>query len=158
MKSSLFRGMIIIAVLLLNISIKAQQPDFKSDIETINKKLSEKSPDPYKRPYLYKDEPSVIKKINPVNIIFGTSLFVYQNIFSKHVASSCLYTPSCSEFSKDVLRQFGVLKGTFLSVDRVNRCNTFSVKDLKNHKLDPKTNRYPDPSSRYKKVKKHDGT
>jgi uncharacterized protein len=157
MKRSLFRGVMIIAVLLLNISIKAQQPDFKSDIEAINKKLSEKIPDPYKRPYIYKDEPSVIKRINPVNIIFGTSLYVYQNVFSKHIASGCLYTPSCSEFSKDAIREFGILKGTFLSADRVNRCNLYSAIDLKSHRKDPKTNRYPDPAARYIKVNKHDG-
>jgi uncharacterized protein len=157
MKRSLFRGMIIIVVFSMKISIKAQQPDFKSDIEIINKTLSERIPDPYKRPYIYKDEPSVIKKINPVNIIFGTSLYVYQNVLSKHVASGCLYTPSCSEFSKDAIREFGVLKGTFLSADRVNRCNLFSATDLKNHRKDPKTNRYPDPAGRYKKENKSDG-
>ena len=157
MKRSLFRGLIIIAVLLLNISIKAQQPDFKSDLEIIDKKLAEKSPDPYKRPYIYKDEPSVIKKLNPVNIIFGTSLYVYQNVFSKHIASRCLYSPSCSEFSKDAIREFGVLKGTFLSADRVNRCNLYSATDLKNHRVDPLTNRYPDPAARYKKGRRHEG-
>jgi uncharacterized protein len=157
MKRSLSSLLVIIPVLLLNSSIKAQPADYKSDIVTINKKLSELPPDPYKRPYIYKDEPSLIKKINPVNLIFGTSLYVYQNVISKHISSSCLYTPSCSDFSKDAIREFGVLKGTFLSADRVNRCNLFSAIDLKNHKLDSVTKRYPDPAARYKKVKNHDG-
>ena len=157
MKRSVFRGLVIMTVLLLNISIKAQQIDFKSDIEMINKRLSEKLPDPYRRPYIYKDEPSAIKKINPVNILFGTILFVYQNVLSKHISAHCLYTPSCSEFSKDAIREYGVLKGAILSVDRINRCNIFSAMDLKNHRLDPTTNRYSDPPARYKKVKNHDG-
>jgi putative membrane protein insertion efficiency factor len=157
MKKCLYKGFTIIAVLLLNVSIKAQQIDFKSDIKTINKRLSEKLPDPYKRPYIYKDEASVIKKINPVHIVFGISLYVYQNVISRHISANCLYTPSCSEFSKDAIRDYGVLKGAILSVDRLNRCNILSAMDLKNHRLDPVTNRYPDPAARYKKVKNHNG-
>jgi putative membrane protein insertion efficiency factor len=157
MKRYSFRGLVIMVALMLNISINAQQIDCKSDIKTINKKFSEKLPDPYKRPYIYRDEPSIIKKVNPVNILFGTSLYLYQNIFSKHISASCLYTPSCSEFSKDAIREYGVLKGVLLSVDRVNRCNLFSAMELKNHKSDPKTGRYPDPASRYKKSRNHAG-
>jgi uncharacterized protein len=157
MKRSAFRGLTVIAVLLLHISIKAQHIDFIPDIETINKILSEKLPDPYRRPYIYKDEPSVIKKINPVNILFGTTLYFYQNVFSRHISSNCLYIPSCSEFSKNAIMEYGLLKGVFLSVDRVNRCSVIASMDLKNQKSDLKTKRYPDPATRYKKVKNHGG-
>ena len=61
--------MVVVVIILSGNSIKAQQIDFITDLNIINKKLSEKLPDPYKRPYIYKDEPSLIKKINPVNII-----------------------------------------------------------------------------------------
>ena len=157
MKSSVFNGLAVLMVSFLGIDASAQHYDFKPDIEIINKKLSEKHTDPYRRPYIYKDEPLVIKKIIPVNIVFGTSLYVYQNVFSKHISASCLYTPSCSEFSKDAIREYGALKGAILSVDRLNRCNILSAMDLNNHRLDPVTNRYPDSAARYKKVKNHDG-
>jgi putative membrane protein insertion efficiency factor len=157
MQRSKNRILAVFIVFSLGITSHAQQINFKSDIIIINKKLSEKHPDPYRRPYIYKDEPSLIKKINPVNIIFGTTLYIYQNIISRQISADCLYTPSCSEFSKDAIREYGVLKGAILSVDRLNRCNILSVMDLKNHRLDPATNRYPDPAVRYKKVKNHDG-
>jgi putative component of membrane protein insertase Oxa1/YidC/SpoIIIJ protein YidD len=157
MQRSKNRGLSVLIVFSLGISIYAQQIDFKPDLLIINKQLSEKLPDPYKRPYIYKDEPSLIKKINPVNILFGTTLYVYQNVFSRQISAKCLYTPSCSEFSKDAIREYGVLKGVFLSVDRVNRCGRLPSKDLKNYKKDPGTNRYPDPVSGYKRVKKYDG-
>jgi hypothetical protein len=92
MKKCLYKGFTIIAVLLLNVSIKAQQIDFKSDIKTINKRLSEKLPDPYKRPYIYKDEASVIKKINPVHIVFGISLYVYQNVIQAYFRQLFIYS------------------------------------------------------------------
>jgi putative component of membrane protein insertase Oxa1/YidC/SpoIIIJ protein YidD len=157
MQRSKNRGLAVLIVFSMGISIYAQQIDFKPDLLIINKQLSEKLPDPYKRPYIYKDEPSVLKKINPVNILFGTTLYVYQNVFSRQISSGCLYTPSCSEFSKDAIREYGLLKGAFLSVDRVNRCGRIPSIDLKNYQKDRETNRYPDPASRYKRERKHNG-
>ena len=148
---------IVVVIILFSNSIKAQQIDFITDLNIINKKLSEKLPDPYKRPYIYKDEPSLIKKINPVNIMFGGTLYVYQNLISKQISSGCLYTPSCSEFSKNAVREYGLMKGVILSADRVYRCNGYAARDLGDKRRDPKTNRYPDPVSRYSKVRRTDG-
>jgi len=145
--------MIVMVVFLWNISIKAQQIDFKTDLNIINKMLSEKLPDPYKRAYIYKDEPSLIKKINPVNIVFGGTLYVYQNIISKQISSGCLYTPGCSEFSKNAIMEYSLMKGVILSADRVYRCNRYVALDLGDNRRDPNTNRYPDPVSKYKKVR-----
>ena len=150
-----FTGAVIVVVVifLLGDSIKAQQIDFITDLNTINKKLSEKRPDPHKRPYIYKDEPSLIKKINPVNILFGGTLYVYQNVISKQISSGCLYTPSCSEFSKNAIRDYGLLKGVILSADRVYRCNGYAATDLGDKRREPRINRYPDPVSKYKTVR-----
>jgi uncharacterized protein len=125
---------------------------FKSDIEHINSQLSQIQPDPYKRPYIYKNEPSLIKKINPVGIVYGGTLYIYQNILSKHLSADCLFTPGCSEFSKQAIKEYGLLKGIILTFDRVNRCNRIAAQDLKHYTVDPKTNRYPDPVSRYRKA------
>ena len=125
---------------------------FKSDIEYINSQLSQIQPDPYKRPYIYKNEQSLIKKINPVGIVYGGSLYIYQNVLSKHISADCLFTPSCSEFSKQAIKEYGLLEGIILTIDRVNRCNRIAAQDLKHYIVDPKTNRYPDPVSRYRKA------
>lgn len=147
------RNLSVIIFLLLGISTNAQQIDYKPDFSLINKKLSVKPADPYKRTYIYKDEPSVVKKINPVNALFGGALYLYQNIISKHLSSGCLYTPSCSEFGKEAIRKYGIIKGLCLSVDRVHRCDKFTATDLRKYSVDPVTNKYPDPISRYKKVR-----
>jgi uncharacterized protein len=155
MQKSVNRSLFIVLILISGINCPAQTSRFEQDIESINKMSSQIPPDPYRRPYIYHDEPSILKKINPVNIFFGSALYVYQNVLSKHISADCLFTPSCSEFSKQAIREFGLLKGIVLSVDRVNKCNRIAGLDLKHYDVDIKTNRYPDPVSRYKKAYFH---
>ncbi|MCU0455243.1 MAG: membrane protein insertion efficiency factor YidD [Bacteroidales bacterium] len=131
--------------------LPAQHPDIKTDMIAIKNKLSDVKNDHYKRSYIYEDEVSLVKKLNPLNAAFGGAMFVYQNVLSKHLSSGCLYTPTCSEFSKQAVREYGIIKGTLLSFDRLSRCNPLTAAGLKNISRDPKTNRYPDPVSDYKR-------
>jgi len=156
MQKSVNRSLFIVFILVSGVNSLAQTNQFERDIESINKLSSKIQPDPYRRPYIYNDEPSLLKKINPVNIIFGGALYVYQNVLSKHISADCLFTPSCSEFSKQAIKEYGLLKGIILSVDRVNRCNRIAGQDLKHYDIDKSTNHYPDPVSRYKKASLRD--
>jgi putative component of membrane protein insertase Oxa1/YidC/SpoIIIJ protein YidD len=155
MRKSVISSFLFCLFYLISISGSGQTDNFKSDIKHINKFLSQIPPDPSKRPYIYKDEPSLIKKINPVNLLIGGSLYVYQNVFSKHISADCLFTPSCSEFSKQSIKKYGLFKGILLSIDRLNRCNRIAAQDLKHKSVDQKTHRYPDPVSRYGKESQH---
>ncbi len=38
---------------------------------------------------------------------------------------NCMYTPSCSEYGIQALKKYGALKGSWLSVRRILRCNAF---------------------------------
>lgn len=143
--------LLILTVFSIGISSYAQQSYIITDIENIRDSLSQKPDDPYKRPYIYNNEPSLIKKFNPVSMMLGGTFYIYQNIFSKHISAYCLFTPSCSEFSKQAIREEGLLKGTIMSIDRVNRCNRIAAQDLKHYNLDAITNRYPDPIMKYQK-------
>jgi uncharacterized protein len=131
------------------IATSAQTSMFRSDIEHINIQLSHSSRDSYKRPYIYTKDQSFIEKINPIGLLAGGSLYIYQNVLSKHISADCLFTPSCSEFSRQAIKEYGLLKGIILTADRLNRCNRIAAQDLRYYKTDPKTNRYPDPVSRY---------
>ena len=154
MLKSLSRGLFIIIVFSYCITSLAQESIFKSDIERINAQLYPQ-PNQIKRTYLYKDEPSKFKKFNPLGLLLGGTLYLYQNIVSKHISADCLYTPSCSEFSKQAIMQEGILKGIILSINRVNRCNRIAGVDLKHYSPDTKTGRFPDPVSRYRNVRRH---
>jgi putative membrane protein insertion efficiency factor len=67
---------------------------------------------------------------NPISLFFKGSLFFYQSIVSPQISAQCLYSPSCSNFSKQSIQQYGLLKGILLSADRLLRCNRISALDI----------------------------
>lgn len=103
-----------------------------------------------KRTYIFKSQPKTFKNSNPVSLLYGGSLYVYQNFVSQHLSASCLYDPSCSDFSKQAVKEFGIFKGTLLSLDRLNRCNRIAATDLNPLQINSKSNRFSDPVKRYK--------
>ena len=49
----------------------------------------------------------------------------YQKIpFSSH--SHCKYIPTCSNYAITVINDFGAIKGSFLTIKRIIKCNPFS--------------------------------
>lgn len=38
----------------------------------------------------------------------------------------CKYYPTCSEYSKQAIEKYGVIKGIMLSLKRILKCNPFS--------------------------------
>ena len=38
----------------------------------------------------------------------------------------CIYTPTCSAYAIEALEKHGALKGSFLTIWRILRCNPFS--------------------------------
>ncbi len=40
--------------------------------------------------------------------------------------SMCKYYPTCSEYAKEAITEYGSFKGTFLSIKRILKCNPFS--------------------------------
>ena len=49
----------------------------------------------------------------------------YQKIpFKSH--SNCKYIPTCSNYAITVLDDFGAIKGSFLTIKRLIKCNPFS--------------------------------
>ncbi|MCR5836554.1 MAG: membrane protein insertion efficiency factor YidD [Lachnospiraceae bacterium] len=39
---------------------------------------------------------------------------------------TCRYIPTCSQYAIEALQKYGPIKGTFLAVKRILRCNPFS--------------------------------
>lgn len=37
----------------------------------------------------------------------------------------CRFTPTCSEYTKQAISKYGVLKGLFLSIKRILKCHPF---------------------------------
>ncbi len=51
------------------------------------------------------------KKISPVFSFFGIN---------------CKYYPTCSEYTKQAIEKYGSVKGIFLGIIRILKCNPFS--------------------------------
>lgn len=103
-----------------------------------------------RRDYVFKDQKKSLKNSNPISLIYGGSLYVYQNFISQHFSADCLYDPSCSEFSKKVVKEYGLLKGILLTVDRLGRCNRIAATDLNPGRMNKTTHRFSDSINRYK--------
>lgn len=52
---------------------------------------------------------------------------VYQNFISPALPPTCRFTPTCSEYTKQSIEKYGVIKGGILAVKRILRCNPFSI-------------------------------
>lgn len=49
----------------------------------------------------------------------------YQLAISPMLPDACIYTPSCSQYAIEAIERYGVLKGCWLGVRRILRCNPF---------------------------------
>lgn len=47
----------------------------------------------------------------------------YQKQISPHTLASCRYTPTCSEYMKEAVERYGVLRGGWMGTKRILRCN-----------------------------------
>ena len=67
-------------------------------------------------------------------VIFPLILFIriYQLFISPIIGQNCRYQPTCSEYVSGCLKQFGIIKGTFLSLKRISKCHPWG-----NHGYDP---------------------
>lgn len=79
----------------------------------------------------------------PIAEIFVLLVRFYQYVISPVLPSSCRYTPSCSAYGVEALRKHGALRGGWLTIKRIARCNPWG-----GHGYDP----VPEP----KKKNKHE--
>jgi len=57
-------------------------------------------------------------------VVLGVIRF-YQRFFSPFLPSSCRFTPTCSAYTYEAIDRYGVLKGGWLGIKRVSRCQPF---------------------------------
>ncbi|MBN1301110.1 MAG: membrane protein insertion efficiency factor YidD [Melioribacteraceae bacterium] len=48
---------------------------------------------------------------------------IYQILISPVLPSSCRYQPTCSQYSLEALKKYGLLKGGWLGIKRISRCH-----------------------------------
>ena len=99
--------------------------------------------------YGFSEKPSKIAFFNPAYHILSGAMYMYQKFISPQLATQCGYSPSCSAYSKQLIKDHGLFKGVFCSADRLMRCNRVALSGLPrtafdehDHKVHESTDRY----------------
>lgn len=50
-------------------------------------------------------------------------IIFYQRCISPFTPPSCRFTPTCSEYARQAIRKYGLLKGMYLALKRLLRCH-----------------------------------
>ncbi|HZL49205.1 MAG TPA: membrane protein insertion efficiency factor YidD [Solirubrobacteraceae bacterium] len=53
-------------------------------------------------------------------------IVVYQRVLSPALPRRCKYEPTCSRYTVDAIREYGILRGLVLGAWRLLRCNPWS--------------------------------
>ena len=53
----------------------------------------------------------------------------YKMVISPYFAPSCRYSPSCSNYAIDCLKNYGLIRGLFEAIKRILSCNPFSKRN-----------------------------
>ncbi len=67
-----------------------------------------------------------------IKTIFIFIIKLYQWFFSPILKTNCRFLPTCSEYSIQSIKYYGVIKGSFLSLKRISKCHPFG-----SHGFDP---------------------
>jgi putative membrane protein insertion efficiency factor len=60
--------------------------------------------------------------------IFLLPVYFYQKVISPMFPPSCRFVPTCSQYMVEAVKKYGILKGSWLGVKRILRCNPWGGK------------------------------
>ena len=60
------------------------------------------------------------------NILIGL-IKIYKMVISPYLTPSCRYLPTCSEYTIECLRVYGLIKGIAKSVKRIFSCHSIKI-------------------------------
>jgi len=64
----------------------------------------------------------IIKKII-IQFPFIALVRFYQLVISPLTPASCRYNPTCSQYTIEAIKEWGILKGGWLSIKRISSCH-----------------------------------
>ncbi|MCX7821267.1 MAG: membrane protein insertion efficiency factor YidD [Brevinematales bacterium] len=73
-----------------------------------------------------KEEKKVFVPPESPNVLEWTGLLMiklYQNFISSQDRPSCVFYPSCSRYTEEAIKKYGIIKGVIMGADRLERCH-----------------------------------
>ena len=68
----------------------------------------------------------IIKRLKTTPKKSGVFLInFYQKHISKLFGKKCRFYPTCSEYTKQAIDKYGIIKGTFKGIKRILKCHPF---------------------------------
>jgi len=64
--------------------------------------------------------------------LFALPVRAYRAVFSPWVGYNCRYHPTCSAYALEALEKHGALRGGWLAIRRILRCNPFGGSGIDN--------------------------
>lgn len=58
--------------------------------------------------------------------LLRTAIRAYQLVISPHLAPSCRFQPTCSQYAIEAIQEHGPTRGLWLTARRLSRCHPFS--------------------------------
>jgi len=58
-----------------------------------------------------------------ISKIFISFIKIYQFTLSPFLGKQCRFTPTCSSYSEESFKKHGSIKGIYLTLHRIMRCN-----------------------------------
>ena len=58
-----------------------------------------------------------------IKIFFIIPIKIYQLLLSPFIGKSCRFEPTCSSYSIESIKRYGVIKGVSLSLKRILKCH-----------------------------------
>lgn len=145
---------ILILILILSIPlINTKAQAVREDIDLIKMTTMESSIDHHHHThpdFLLSNHPSAFVRYNPLTLVLGSLMWTYQKVVSPQFSATCLYSPSCSAYSIDLISDYGVFIGIILTADRLSRCNRMALMDFKSWEIDSKNNKIIESTSYYR--------
>ncbi|MFI5164329.1 MAG: membrane protein insertion efficiency factor YidD [Bacteroidia bacterium] len=89
------------------------------------------------------------RSFNPIKVFLYIPLYLYQKFLSEQISAGCEFDRSCSNYSIAAIKEFGFLKGIFLTADRLTRCNGQAQAETQSYLINHSNGKVIDEPSMY---------
>ena len=65
--------------------------------------------------------------MNIIKLALIKLIKIYQLVISPYMGNNCRYLPTCSEYFRDCVNEYGILKGVVKGIKRIFSCHPIKI-------------------------------